>query len=328
MADRETKIGILLGTRGLVMAAKREGRPANADVMLELAERVDEAGLDSVWVGDSLVSKPRLEPVAAMSAIAARTSHVRIGTAVMLPAIRHAVPLAHALATADVLSHGRIVVGAGVGGAFTPSQAQDWIAAGVDPKTRAGRFTELVQVMKRLWTEDHVTFDGKHFALDDVTLDPKPVQPGGVPVLLATHYRTGSERQALRAARYGDGIIGISDYPDDFAATVAKVNEFAVSEGRDLTNFEHVYYMTVHVDDDRAKAKEEAEDFLVSYYGVNHWGDRWGPWGTPDEIVAKMQAFAAAGADHLVVRFAAWDQLAQWERFRADVLPAFRGSIG
>jgi alkanesulfonate monooxygenase SsuD/methylene tetrahydromethanopterin reductase-like flavin-dependent oxidoreductase (luciferase family) len=98
---RDTKIGILLGTRGLVMKAQREGVPANADVMLELAERVDQAGLDSVWVGDSLVSKPRLEPVAAMSAIAARTSHVRIGTAVMLPALRHAVPLAHGLATAD-----------------------------------------------------------------------------------------------------------------------------------------------------------------------------------------------------------------------------------
>ena len=322
---RDTKIGILLGTRGLVMKAQREGVPANADVMLELAERVDQAGLDSVWVGDSLVSKPRLEPVAAMSAIAMRTKHVRIGTAVMLPALRHSVPLAHGLATADVLSHGRIVIGAGVGGAFTPGQAQDWIAAGVDPKTRAGRFTELVQVMKRLWTEDHVSFDGKHFQLDDVTLDPKPVQPGGVPILLATHYRTGSERQALRAARYGDGIIGISDYAEDWAATVAKVDEMATEEGRDLANFEHVYYMTVHIGDDRAKAKEEAEDFLVSYYGLNHWGDRWGPWGTPDEILVKMREFADAGTDHLVVRFAAWDQLAQWERFKAEVLPAFRG---
>ena len=253
---RDTKVGILLGTRGLVMLAQRQGRPASADVMLQLAEAVDSEGLDSVWVGDSLVSKPRLEPVAAMSAIAARTQKVRIGTGVMLPAIRHAVPLAHSLATADILSHGRIVIGAGVGGGFTPEQQQDWIAAGVNPKTRAGRFTELVQVMKRLWTEEHVTFAGKHFDLDDVTLYPRPVQPRGVPILLATHYRTGSERQALRAAHYGDGIIGISDYPDDFAATVAKVDEMASAEGRDLTNFEHVFYMTIHIDDDRAKAQE------------------------------------------------------------------------
>lgn len=325
MMARKTKVGLLLGTRGLVMAAQREQRPANADVMLELARKADEAGLDSIWVGDSLVSKPRLEPVAAMSAIAAVTTNVRIGTGVMLPAIRHPVPLAHSLATADILSHGRLMIGAGVGGGFTPDQVKDWTSAGVDPKTRAGRFTEMVQIMKRLWTEEHVSFEGKHFQLEDVTLYPRPVQAGGVPLLLATHYRTGSERQALRAARYGDGIIGISDYPEDFARTVAKVDELALAEGRDLRGFEHVYYMTVHIGDDHAKAKEEAEDFLVSYYGVNHWGDRWGPWGTPDEVVARMREFANAGADHLVVRFAGWDQRAQWERFEAEVLPGFDG---
>ena len=323
--NRKTKVGLLLGTRGLVMSAQREHRAANADVLLELACKADAAGLDSVWVGDSLVSKPRLEPVAAMSAIAAVTTNVRIGTGVMLPALRNPVPLAHSLATADILSHGRLMIGAGVGGAFTPEQTQDWTAAGVDPKTRAGRFTEMVQIMKRLWTEEHVSFDGKHFTLNDVTLYPRPVQQKGVPLLLATHYRTGSERQALRAARFGDGIIGISDYPDDFAQTVAKVDEMAIAEGRDLSGFEHVYYMTVHIGDNYAKAKEEAEDFLVSYYGVNHWGDRWGPWGTPAEIVAKMHEFADAGANHLVVRFAAWDQRAQWQRFETEVLPAFDG---
>ena len=323
MAENAPKIGLLLGTRGLVMAAQREERPADADVMLELAERAEAAGLDSVWVGDSLVSKPRLEPVAAMAAIAARTKRVRIGTAVLLPAIRHPVPLAHSLATVDVLSHGRLLVGAGVGGAFTPEQAQDWTAADVDPAARTGRFTEMVQIMKLLWTEEHVSFEGRHFTLDDVTLHPRPVQPGGVPLLLATHYRTGSERQALRAARYGDGIIGISDHPDEFASTIAKVDELATADGRDLTSFEHVYYMTVNIGDDPVVAQADAADFLLAYYGVNHWGDRWGPWGPADRIVDRMRAFAAAGADQLVVRFASWDQREQWERFERDVLPAF-----
>jgi alkanesulfonate monooxygenase SsuD/methylene tetrahydromethanopterin reductase-like flavin-dependent oxidoreductase (luciferase family) len=324
MPDSRTKLGLLLGTRGLVMQAQREGRAADADVMLELAERAEAAGLDSVWVGDSLVSKPRLEPVAAMAGIAARTKRVRIGTAVMLPALRHPVTLAHSLATVDVLSHGRLVIGAGIGGAFTPEQAKDWTAADVDAKRRAGRFTELVQIMKRLWTEEHVSFDGQHFKVDDVTLYPRPVQPGGVPILLATHYRTGFERQALRAARHGDGIIGISDHPDEFAQTVTKVDELAAAEDRDPSTFEHVYYLTVHIGDNAAAAKAEAEDFLVSYYGVNHWGDRWGPWGNADTVVEKMRAFAQAGADHLVVRFAGWDQRDQWARFEAEVLPRFR----
>ena len=319
--DGAMKIGLLLGTRGLVMRAQREGTAVDAGVMLDLAERAEAAGLHSVWVGDSLLSKPRLEPVAALAALAVRTSRVRIGTAVMLPAIRHPVPLAHSLATVDVLSHGRLVVGAGVGGAFTPEQAQDFSAAGVDPATRAGRFTEMVRVMKRLWTEEHVNWDGERFQLADVTLLPRPVQPGGVPLLLATHYRTGSERQARRAARYGDGIIGISDSPDEFARTVARVDELASAEGRDLSGFQRVFYLTVNIGPDADRARAEAEDFLMAYYGVNHWGDRWGPWGTPETIVERVQAYAAAGAGELIVRFASWDQREQWERFERQRAP-------
>jgi alkanesulfonate monooxygenase SsuD/methylene tetrahydromethanopterin reductase-like flavin-dependent oxidoreductase (luciferase family) len=327
LTDGRTKIGILLGTRGLVMKAGREGTPVDADAMLELAERAEAAGLDSVWVGDSLLSKPRLEPVTAMAGIAVRTNRVRIGTAVMLPALRHPLTLAHSLATLDVLSQGRIVIGAGVGGAFTPEQAQDFASVGVDPTARAGRFTEVVRIMKRLWTEDHVTWDGKHFQLDDVTLLPRPWQAGGVPLLLATHYRTGSERQAMRAARYADGIIGISDSPDEFAETIAKVEELAAEEGRDLaalaSTFERVFYLTVNVGPDAAKARVQGEDFLMAYYGVKHWGERWGPWGEPETIVERMHAYAEAGASHLVVRFASWDQREQWERFERSVLPAF-----
>ena len=326
VTDGAMKIGLLLGTRGLVMRARREGTAVDADVMLDLAERAEAAGLHSVWVGDSLLSKPRLEPVAALAALAVRTSRVRIGTAVMLPAIRHPVPLAHSLATVDVLSHGRLVVGAGVGGAFTPEQAQDFSAAGVDPATRAGRFTEMVRVMKRLWTEEHVNWDGERFQLEDVTLLPRPVQPGGVPLLLATHYRTGSERQARRAARYGDGIIGISDSPDEFARTVARVDELATAEGRDLSGFQRVFYLTVNIGPDADRARAEAEGFLMAYYGVNHWGDRWGPWGSPETVIERVRAYAAAGADELIVRFASWDQREQWERFERSVLPALLAS--
>ena len=324
MADRTTKIGILLGTRGLVMRAQREGRHPDADGVLELAQRAEAAGLDSVWVGDSLVSKPRLEPVAVMAALAARTSRVKIGTAVLLAANRSPVPLAHSLATVDVLSHGRVVVAAGVGGAFTPEQARDFTAADVDPATRAGRLTETVRIMKRLWTEEHVTFDGRHFHLDDVTLHPRPVQEGGIPLLLATHFRTGSEGQARRAARYSDGIIAITDSPEEYARTVAKVEELALFEGRDPARLQRAYYLTVHIDDDAAAARAQADDFLMAYYGVNHWGDSWGPWGPATLVAQRMRAFAQAGADHLIVRFASWDQLAQWERFEAEVLPAFR----
>ena len=319
-----TKVGVLLATRGLVMRAQREGRPADAGIFLELAERAEAEEIDSVWVGDSLVSKPRLEPVAALAAIAARTTRIRLGTAVMLPAVRHPVPLAHSLATVDVLSRGRLTIGAGVGGAFTAEQAQDWTAAGVEPSARASRLTEMAQVMKRLWTEDDVSFAGRHFRLEGVTLYPKPVQPGGVPLLLAVHHRTGSEAQYRRAARYADGIIGITDGPDEFAEASRRVMMLAAEEGRDASAMERVFYMTVHIDDDPNAALAGADDFLIAYYGVRHWGDRWGPWGGAAEVAARMRAYADAGAQHLIVRFAAWDQRTQFERFVRDVLPLFR----
>ncbi len=317
------KIGLLLGTRGMVMRAQREGTPYSADGMLTLAERAEAAGLDSVWVGDSLVSKPRLEPVTAMSAIAARTSRIRIGTAVLLPAIRNPVPLAHSIATADIVSGGRIIIGAGVGGAFNDDQRQDWIAAGVAPETRAGRFSETVRLMKRLWTEDNIAFEGSHFTFDNLTLDPKPVQPGGVPLLLATHYRTGSEAQVRRAARHGDGIIGITDSPEQYAETVQRVDAVRSEEGRADEPFQRAYYLTVNLGADKEASEAEAHDFLINYYNVAHWGSSWGPWGTPGEVTERIQEFADAGADTVIVRFASWDQPAQWERFEQDVWPAF-----
>jgi len=316
-------VGVLIGTRGFVMQALRERREADPTEMLAMAERADQAGLDSVWVGDSLVSKPRFEPVASLAAIAARTSRVRIGTAVMLPVIRPVVPLAHSLATLDVISRGRLVIGAGVGGGFTPEQIKDYCAAGIAPDTRALRLTEMVQVLKRLWTEEHVTFHGQQLRVDDVTVYPRPVQKA-VPILLGAHHRTGSSAQYRRAARYADGIIGITDSPEQWSEVIARVEECAAAEGRDPSQLDRVFYITVNINRDRAKASAEADQFLMSYYGVRHWEGRWGPWGAPEDVAERMAAYAKAGARHLIVRFASWNQPAQLEQFINDVVPALR----
>jgi alkanesulfonate monooxygenase SsuD/methylene tetrahydromethanopterin reductase-like flavin-dependent oxidoreductase (luciferase family) len=268
------------------------------------------------------VSKPRLEPVVVMAAVAARTSRVRIGTAVLLPALRHPVTLAHSLATVDVISGGRLVVGAGVGGGFTPEQRGDWAAAGTPAAARGSRLAEMVRVMKRLWTEDQVSFQGKHFNVENVTLDPKPAQRGGIPILLACHYRTGTDAQYRRAAQLADGIIGITDSPSEYAQVVERVDRYAVEAGRDPSRLERAFYMTVNVGTD-AEAAAEADDFLMAYYGVRHWGDRWGPWGAPEAVARRMAEYAGAGAGQLIVRFAAWDQASQLKRFVEEVVPAF-----
>jgi len=248
----------------------------------------------------------------------------------MLPVIRPVVPLAHSLATLDVISRGRLVVGAGVGGGFTPEQKKDYCAAGVAPDTRALRLTEMVHVMKRLWTEEHVTYHGQQIHVDDVTVYPRPVQniqniqniQKGVPILLGAHHRTGSAAQYRRAARHADGIIGITDSPDEWSEVIARVEECAVAEGREPSELDRVFYITVNINRDRAKAAAEADQFLMSYYGVRHWEGRWGPWGAPQEVAERMTAYANAGARHVIVRFASWNQSAQLEQFINDVVPA------
>ena len=138
-----SQLGYLIPTRGLLLA---DPAAQSADLVLKLAQKAEDGGLDSVWVGDSLTAKPRLEPLSVLAAIAARTSRVRLGTAVLLAALRHPVLLAQTLATVDLISKGRLVITAGVGGAFNEAQVHEWHDAGVPASGRAARLEEIVPV--------------------------------------------------------------------------------------------------------------------------------------------------------------------------------------
>ena len=314
------KIGVLLPTRGLLLGGEQ---PANADRILRMAERVEAAGLDSVWVGDSLVAKPRLEPLAALGAIASRTSRVRLGTAVLLPALRHPVLLAQTMATVDLISGGRLIIGAGVGGAFNDEQRGEWKAAGVDPTRRARRFEEIVEIVKGLGPGEPYDFKGRHFDFDAVTMRPSTTQPGGIPVLMATHYRAGRPAQIDRAARLSDGIIAISDTPDEFSQVIAQVEAKAAELGRDPAHFDQTFYLTVNVDSDLDRGRRDAEDFLTAYYGAEIWGTRWGPFGGTERVAQRMAEYADAGARTLVVRLATYDPERQLDVFLEKVAPHF-----
>src|SRR5215510_2372869 len=125
-------VGILLPTRESVMS----GRPAVAP-MLTLAERAEALGFSSVWVGDSLTARPRHEPLTLLAAVAARTRRVALGTAVLLPALRHPLVFAHLVATVDRVSAGRLILGVGIAG-DTPATRKEFEAAGVPFHQRAG----------------------------------------------------------------------------------------------------------------------------------------------------------------------------------------------
>ena len=320
MASPKVKLGILLPTRGLLLG---ETAPESADRVLDMARRAEDAGLDSVWVGDSLIAKPRLEPLSTLAAVAACTKRVRLGTAVLLAAMRHPVLLAQTMATVDLISRGRLLIAAGVGGAFNDEQRAEWRAAGVSPSRRASRLEEVLEIVKGLGSGQPLDFSGRHFDLEKVSMEPLPIQAGGVPLLLACHWRAQRDAQFQRAARLGDGLISISDTPEEHAKVVSRVREIAAELGRDPDRLETVFYLTVNVDPDLAKAESEANRFLTGYYGANIWGSRWGPFGGPERVKERMSEYVAAGAETLVVRFASFDPERQLDIFLDQVAPAF-----
>ncbi len=312
------KFGILLPTRRLVMEG---GAPEAFRQVIDLAQTAERAGLDSVWVGDSLTAKPRLEPLTTLSAVAQHTERVRLGTAVLLPALRHPVHLAHQAATLDFISGGRLILGAGVGGAFNDAQRNEWRDAGVDATTRATRFEEVVHVVRELTTGEPISFEGDHFRLDDVSIAPRSPQPGGTPFLIAAHWRAGRDRQFRRAARLGAGVISISDYPDEYGRVIERVGHHATELGRG--DLERTFYLTVNIGADAVKMSDEADRFLNLYYGMNFWGDRWGPYGPAELVSERIRRYEAAGAETMIVRFASFDQERQLSAFLEEVAPEF-----
>ena len=320
MSYPKVKLGLLLPTRGLLIG---DQPPGDAERVLDLARVADASGMDSVWVGDSLTAKPRMEPLSTLAAVASCTSRVRLGTAVLLAALRHPVLLSQTIGTVDLISRGRLVIAAGVGGAFNDDQRGEWRAAGVAPSGRASRLEEIVQIVKALSSGRPVSFQGRHFDLEGVTMEPCPVQPAGVPFLLACHWRAQSERQFERAARLGDGLISISDTPEEYARVVQRVRAMAADLGREPNRLESVFYLTVNMDQNLARAEAEANRFLTGYYGANIWGSRWGPFGGPERVKERLAEYAAAGAETLVVRFASFDPERQLDSFLSQVAPDF-----
>ena len=178
--------------------------------------------------------------------------------------------------------------------------------------------------MKRLGAGETISYRGRHFDLDSVSMEPRPLQKGGVPILIACHQRARREAQFRRVARLGDGFISISDTPEEYGRAVEKVRVYFGEEGRDFHKMEAAFYMTVNLGTDRQKAAEEADGYLTMYYGSNIWGDRWGPFGPPERTVERIGDYARAGAGTIIVRFASFDQEGQLDTFLREVAPAFR----
>jgi alkanesulfonate monooxygenase SsuD/methylene tetrahydromethanopterin reductase-like flavin-dependent oxidoreductase (luciferase family) len=304
--------------------------------LLDLAERVEALGFDSVWVGDSLLSKPRYEPLALLGAISQRTSIVRLGTACLVTTLRNPVQLAHAWSTLDVLSGGRMTLGACSGNVVEEAVKKEFAVLGLDHRKRMGIFEEGLKVLRSLMTDGRVTFHGEHFALDDVAfytgMEPAPLlpvqQPPPIWVVanpsIGAQAERGVSRAARRVAELGDGWMTCcrASRPEEVASFVAELASL-----RDLDGFDVAYQVTMSLGETRADALAEQRAYIDAYYPG--FSDAvvladWGPAGTADDVVAWMREFADAGVTAFVCRFASLDQQGQLERLAHDVMSVVR----
>src|SRR5499433_2898605 len=215
------ELGVLIPTREAIMSGRPETGP-----LLTMAERAEAAGFDSVWIGDSITARPRHEPLTLMAAIAARTRRVRLGTGVLLPALRPPVVLAHVVGTLDRVAEGRVILGVGIA-ADAPAIRREFAAVGVPFERRVGRFLEILEICRALWTRDGVSFAGKHFTLDNVTVEPKPHRPGGPPIWIG-----GSGPTAFRQAARFDAWFPTGPSVEFFSEHWPQIQAAARAAGR------------------------------------------------------------------------------------------------
>jgi probable F420-dependent oxidoreductase len=271
-------------------------------------------GIDSIWQTDRLVSPtPFLECISVMAALAGRTKRIKFGVNVLSLAMRDAVLVARQCATIDYLSNGRLLPAFGIGSPLGP----EWRTLNLDTKTRGRKTDEGLEVIRRLWSEDKVDFEGVHYHLSGAQCLPKPVQPD-LPMWIG-----GSSEAAIRrTARFGTGWQAGPETPAQAAVVVAAIKQAAAEEGRTIDDDHYgagIPFRFGRPDEPglaplfEAYRKRTGRDPL-DYFAI----------GDGEAIVAKIADYVAAGVSKFILRPAAKgddDMLAQTRRLIEEVLP-------
>ncbi|HJZ25073.1 MAG TPA: LLM class flavin-dependent oxidoreductase [Streptosporangiaceae bacterium] len=278
--------------------------------------RAEELGFESAWTQEQLLGTwNQLAPIETMTYAAACTRRLRLGCVVFVSTLYSPVHLAKSLSTLDQLSRGRIEVGVGTGGRDRP-----FGAFGVDPRRYVARFTEGIELMKALWTQPRVTFDGEFWQLQDEAMEPKPFQKPYPPLW----FGAASEPALRRAVRRGDGFFGAGSTPTArFAEQVTVVRAALAEAGRPAESFPIAKRVYVAIDDHAERARERINAALTEVYGRRVRAiEAAAVAGTAADCARELHQVAVAGAE-LILCTALFDQAEQMEQLAAAVIPKF-----
>ena len=297
---------------------------AGREAITALAKRAEALGYDSIWVTDRMLipvesgsaypysptgafplgpDEPWLEPLTAVTYLATITERINVGTSVLVIPYRNPIFTAKALATADYLSGGRVILGAGVGW-----WREEFAALGVPFEDRAARTLEYLRLMKEIWAKPRLAFQGRFMRVAEAGgVRPHPARRGGIPIWIGGH----SEAALRRVVAVGDGWhpLGLRPpvtlHPPELALKIHRLNDLAVAAGRDPAAITISFKAPLKFDD-AASAPRTALS------------------GSPSQIVEDLRAYVAVGVQHFVLDFSVTTvpaMLEVLERFAADVRP-------
>jgi probable F420-dependent oxidoreductase len=281
--------------------------------VIAFAKKCEEMAVHSFWTIDRIVYD-NLEPLTLLGAAAAATQKIRLGTSILMPALRHPALLAKTIATLDFISNGRIALGVGYG-----SRENDFTAVEVPFDKRGGRAVEAIQLMRRLWSEENVTHHGRFFKVENLTIGPRPIQ-SPLPV-----WSGGSAEVALkRAGTWANGFICGSSAIPEFPSIWEKVANYARAAGRNPSEIEKAGLTFIAINDNKGKAVEVCTAYMNRYYGRPR-GDIENMFlvGPAAACAERIKSFFASGLDTLIIGMADPDPK-QLDLFGEKVLPLLK----
>jgi probable F420-dependent oxidoreductase len=261
--------------------------------------RAEELPFAAAWTIEQVIgTAPVLESVTTLAYAAAVTKRLRLGVAVLLIAQRSPIVLAKSLGSIDVLSNGRLIVGVGIGA----STAQ-YPAYGITPEGRVTRFRENLEIMKRLWTEERVTLQGRFSQLDNIPMEPKPAQKPHPRIWFGGHV----EAALRRAVELGDGYIGAGSAP---------MSVFLEDIKQLPPDFPKAKRLYVAFGDSLPRLRE----WFSAFYHKPELADQVAVWGSAEHLASEIRRLKDAGVSHVLLN-PVFDEEEQMERLANDVIP-------
>jgi len=307
--DMKIRIGIALNENALPLESPRR--------MLEFLDRCEHWDIDSVWVSDHIMAPGvTLDPIVFLSYLGSHLCNMRLGTSALVLPTRHPVVLAKQLASLDFLCNGRLLVVVGLGG----DDSRDFQATGVRKQERGKRGDESIILMKKLWTEENVTFEGKFYSVKDLTLLPRPYQRTGIPLWVGGR----SHGAWRRAGQLADGWLTSNSSPAEVGAGIKAVRQHAAEVKNEIPEDHFGVLVPFFFARDRGEAIKIADSSLRRRHDLAP--TEYAALGSPKDVEDKLREFIQVGATKFVMRLAGPSEFVprQIEILAKEILPALQ----